>query len=195
MCFVRPTVPLLALFLTAVSLCAATRTDGPQGSLAKADRMAMLYNWPKAAPLYKLAGNGFTRIGDSKGQLAARLGWIRSQVETGVSPAIAQEVEHDLQGPAVQTDPQLTLRCLVTKAALNQSSNEVSARELWEKVRALAQGLHDRRWEERAAAELGIIAFLDGDISKATAMTKGALVSLLIARDLAGAVYYGFAER
>jgi len=191
MCFVRPTVLLLALFITAVTVCAATRTDGPQEILAQADRMAMLYNWPKAAPLYKQAGDGFARIADNKGQLAARLGWIRSQVESGVSPAIAQEVEHDLQGPAVQTDAQLTLRCLITKAALNQSSNEASARELWEKVRALAQGLHDRRWEERATAELGIIAFLDGDISTATAMTKGALVSLLLARDLAGAVYYG----
>lgn len=151
----------------------------------------MLYNWPKAAPLYKQAGDDFTRVGDNTGQLSARLGWIRSQVESGVSPAITQEVTHDLQNSEVQTDAQLMLRCLVTKAALDQSSNEASARELWEKVQALARGLHDRRWEERATAELGIIAFLDGDIANATAMTKGALVSLLLARDLAGAVYYG----
>jgi len=131
MCFVRPTIPLAAIFLAATAVCAATRTDGPQDTLAKADRMAMLYNWPKATPLYKQAGDGFKRIGDNKGQLAARLGWIRSQVESGVSPAIAQEVEHDLRGPAVQTGAQLTLRCLVTKAALDQSSNEASARELW----------------------------------------------------------------
>ena len=96
-----------------------------------------------------------------------------------------------LEGLAAQTDAQLTLRCLVTKAALDQSSNEASARELWDRIRALARGLHDRRWEERATAELGIIAFLDGDVAKATAMVKSAIVALLLARDLAGAVYYG----
>ena len=191
MCFVRLIFLFLAFSSTAVSVCAATRTDGPRDILAQADRMAMLYNWPKAAPLYKQAGDEFTQVGDNKGQLSARLGWIRSQVESGVSPVIAQEVEHDLEGLAAQTDAQLTLRCLVTKAALDQSSNEASARELWDRIRALARGLHDRRWEERATAELGIIAFLDGDVAKATAMVKSAIIALLLARDLAGAVYYG----
>ena len=50
----------------------------------------MLYNWPKAAPLYKQAGNDFARGGDKKGQLSARLGWIRSLVEVGASPTPAQ---------------------------------------------------------------------------------------------------------
>jgi CHAT domain-containing protein len=51
--------------------------------------------------------------------------------------------------------------------------------------------LHDRRWEERATAELAIIAFLDGDVAKATGMIKSAIVALLVAGDPAGAIYYG----
>jgi len=35
--------------------------------------MAILYNWPKAAPLYKQAGDDFMRGGDGKGN--SQLGW------------------------------------------------------------------------------------------------------------------------
>ena len=189
--FFRSPIPILLLFLTAVRVSAGTRTDAPQKILAQADRMAMLYNWPKAAPLYKQAGDDFTRGGDDKGQLSARLGWVRSQVEGGVSPALSQELERAIQNPRVQGDAQLMLRCLVARAALDQASNEASAREVWVKVLGLARGLHDRRWEERATAELAIIAFLDGDVAKATGMIKNAIVALLIAGDPAGAIYYG----
>ena len=116
----RSPIPILLLFLTAVRVSAGTRTDEPQKILAQADRMAILYNWPKAAPLYKQAGDDFMRGGDEKGQLSARLGWVRSQVEGGVSPALTEELEHALQSPVVHGDAQLMLRCLVARAALDQ---------------------------------------------------------------------------
>jgi hypothetical protein len=49
----------------------------------------------------------------------------------------------------------------------------------------------DARWQARAQAELGIIAFLDGDVATATQMVKSALVSLYLQGDMGAAIYYG----
>jgi hypothetical protein len=51
----------------------------PQTTLAEADRLAMLYNWPRAIPLYEDAEREFRRLNDRKGELDARLGWLRAQ--------------------------------------------------------------------------------------------------------------------
>ena len=61
----------------------------------------------------------------------------------------------------------------------------------WEKIQELAKGLNDRRWQARAQAELGIIAFLDGDVATATQALKTALISLYLQGDMAAAIYYG----
>src|SRR6516165_3218833 len=42
-----------------------------------------------------------------------------------------------------------------------------------------------------AQAELGIIAFLDGDVATATQALKSALISLYLQGDMAAAIYYG----
>jgi hypothetical protein len=52
-----------------------TRFQGPVALLAKADRLAMLYNWPEAAVLYLEAESLFKQSGDDKGALGARL-WL-----------------------------------------------------------------------------------------------------------------------
>ncbi len=83
------------------------------------------------------------------------------------------------------------LRCLLAKATLDQEVNEASARDVWEKILELAKGLKDERWQARAEAELGFIAFLDGDVNKATGLLKKALVSLYLHGDLAAAIAYG----
>ncbi len=77
--------PILLLTL-AVPLVGAE--DGKQ-RLAEADRLAMLYNWPRALPLYADAEREFLRLNDPKGVLEARLGWIRAQANATPSPALA----------------------------------------------------------------------------------------------------------
>jgi hypothetical protein len=69
--------------------------------------------------------------------------------------------------------------------------NEDYSRPTWEKIQELAQGLNDRRWQARAQAELGIIAFLDGDVATAAQALKTALISLYLQGDMAAAIYYG----
>jgi hypothetical protein len=50
----------------------------PQTTLSEADRLAMLYNWPRVLPLYVDAEKEFRRLNDRKGALEARLGWLRA---------------------------------------------------------------------------------------------------------------------
>ena len=47
---------------------------GPLKLLAEADRLALLYYWPGAAPHYAEAESLFAQSGDVKNALAARLG-------------------------------------------------------------------------------------------------------------------------
>ena len=151
----------------------------------------MLYNWPRAIPLYIDAQRECRRLNDRKGALEARLGWLRAQAYEEPSPALAAEVDGDLWNPIIQGSAELTLRCLMAKAAIEEEVNEDYSRPTWEKIQELAKGLNDRRWQARAQAELGIIAFLDGDVATATQALKTALISLYLQGDMAAAIYYG----
>ena len=179
----------LALILLAPRITA--HPEDAMAVLTEADRLAMLYNWPKAAPLYVQAQNLFDQSGDKRNALYARLGWIWTQAGTGRTEKLDSEVEQQMEDPLVRQDAKLMLRCLVTKAALDQAKNEASARNTWERVLETAKRLGEQRWEARAQAELGMITFMDGDVDKATAMIKTAFLSLYLQGDLGAAIYYG----
>jgi CHAT domain-containing protein len=181
------------LFALLISLCvpAKAQETPPQTTLSEADRLAMLYNWPRALPLYADAEKEFRRLNDPKGMLEARLGWLWAQAYEEPSPGLAAEVDRDLRSPLVQGDAALMLRCLTAKAAIEEEVNEDYSRPTWEKIQELAKRLNDRRWQARAQAELGIIAFLDGDVATATGALKTALVSLYLQGDMGAAIYYG----
>jgi len=181
--------------LAAVAVLAASienaQVQDANRLLAEADRLALLFNWPKAEPLYGQAEALFDQSGDNKNALYARLGWIWSQADTGVAVKFVSELDDDIQSPLVQSDPRLMIRCLVAKAAIQYAENEASAEDVWEKILELANASHDEIWQARAKAELGTIAFLDGDIEKATRLLKTALISSYLHGDLGAAIYYG----
>ena len=58
---------------------------GPIALLSRADRLAMLYNWPEAAPLYAQAESLFTQSGDRQNALSARLGYLWATADAGDS--------------------------------------------------------------------------------------------------------------
>jgi hypothetical protein len=70
--------PVFALLIS-LWVPAKAQEAAPRTTLAEADRLAMLYNWPRALPLYVNAEREFRRLNDRKGELEARLGWIRAQ--------------------------------------------------------------------------------------------------------------------
>ena len=114
------------VFVLLISLWLPAKAQEPpsQTTLAEADRLAMLYNWPRALPLYADAQREFGRLNDRKGELEARLGWLRAQAYEEPSPALAAEVDGDLRNPIIQGDARLMLRCLAAKAAIEEEVNE-----------------------------------------------------------------------
>ncbi|HTS10411.1 MAG TPA: CHAT domain-containing tetratricopeptide repeat protein [Candidatus Eisenbacteria bacterium] len=179
---------LLAFFL--LCSCGSHHGTNPSTILADADRFAMLYNWPKAAPLYAQAQELFQKSGDRKNVLSARLGYIWATADQGVNANLTAEVDRDLSTPLIQGDSRLTLRALVARAALDREQNEASGRATWQKIQSLARNLNDKRWQERAEAELGEITYMDGDVESAVRMFKDAVLSQLLHRDLGAAIFY-----
>src|SRR6202163_163419 len=59
----------------------AASTD-PNLLLTEANRLAWLFNWPKAEPLYARAEELFKEKGDTRNEIYARVGRIRAQSET-----------------------------------------------------------------------------------------------------------------
>jgi len=154
-----------------------SRLETSRQLLAQADRLAMLYNWPKASPLYEQSEALFEKSGDKANAIAAKFGYLWTTADSGVSQAVVHEVGRYLQDPIVQENPKLLLRGLVTQAVLDRNTNEVGAREPWEKILNLAKILGDKGWEARAKAEIGQILYLDGDVQSATRMIREALLS------------------
>jgi CHAT domain-containing protein len=181
---------LVVLSLFAMGIRGDSGDAGPLRLLEEADRLAMLYNWPEAAPLYLDAEDRFEKAGDTRNALAARLGYIWVTADSGVVPEIADEVAAYLEDPSIQAEPRLLLRALIAKAMLDRDANELAARESWERILSLAEDLGDRSWEDRAKAELGQILYMDGDLRAASDMFREAITSQYVRLDLGAAMYY-----
>ena len=186
----RQMLTLIVFLLLPMVVRSDSRPQGPLALLVEADRLAMLYNWPKAAPLYAQAESLFVQSGDKKNALFARLGYFWATADSGVNPGIRKEVATHLQDPLVQADPKLMLRGLVTQAVLDRNSNEIAAREPWAEIMKLAKTLGDKNWEDRAKAEIAQISYMDGDLRSAAEMIREALISQHFRLDLGAAVYY-----
>src|SRR6266481_8602263 len=57
-------------------------SNNPEVLLEEANRLAWLFNWPKAGPLYARAEELFRGNGDTRNEIYARVGRIRAQAET-----------------------------------------------------------------------------------------------------------------
>ena len=117
---------LVTFLLVPLALRTDSPVQGPLKLLAEADRLALLYNWPEATPRDAEAESLFAQTGDAKNALAARLGYLWSIADAGVSPEINREVATYLDSPLVQSDTALRLRALVAKAVLDRNSNEIA---------------------------------------------------------------------
>ncbi len=181
------TVPSVFFLLIAAR---DSRLPESQRLLEAADSFALLYNWPSATPLYNRAETLFQASGDRAGALAARLGGIWVTADGGVSASTLREVVSYLKDPLVESNSRLMLRAFIAKAVLERNTNEVSARESWERILKLSASLGDRVWQNRAKAELGQILYMDGDVGTATVMLREALVSQWVHLDLGDGIYY-----
>src|SRR5206468_9941474 len=107
---------LFAFLLLPLVVRSDSPIHGPLRLLAEADRLALLNNWPKATPRYAEAESQFAQAGDGKGALAARLGYLWSTADAGVSISTDREIAAYLENALVKATPTLNLRALVAKA-------------------------------------------------------------------------------
>jgi len=83
--------------------------------LAVADHFYWLNNGPAAAPLYARAEKLFSERGDTRNELHAKVGRLRSEAETMSFVDLSRFLNEQLQSPIVQADKRLRLWCLIAK--------------------------------------------------------------------------------
>jgi CHAT domain-containing protein len=156
--------------------------------LAEANRLAWVFNWPRAGPLYARAEELFRAKGDTRNGIYARVGRIRAQSETMSWTDVSDLLGQQLELPAAKTDMQLRLWCLAAKGYTDLEINPLSAKRAWTEAQAIAHKLGEAEWEARAEGELGIIAFLEGNSRRAAVMVGDSVLSAKASGDAGGQV-------
>src|SRR5450759_4388151 len=147
--------------LIACTSCVEAQQSQAKELLARALRLADLYNWADAAPAFTEAEQLFLAAGDQRNALYSKLGRIRSNIERDqqtlpmVSAQLAESLEDD---PLLQHDKELRMFCLIVKGDIDTETNTGAMRQDWEQVQTLAHDLGDMKWQYRALAQLGIEA-------------------------------------
>src|ERR1700737_4202808 len=147
----------------------------PEILLKEANRLAWLFNWPKAEPLYIRAEQLFREKRDSRNETYARVGRIRAQSERMSWVDVSDMLGQQLEVPVAKSDPKLRLWCLTAKGYTDLEINRASAKRAWTEAQAIAHQLGETQWESRAKGELGIIGFLEGDSPRAATRVGDAL--------------------
>lgn len=80
---------------------------------------------------------------------------------------MSQRLAEYLDDPLVRADERLRLRCLVVKGETDTDLDPVLAEQSWREALAIAERLGDQGWANRARGELGLVAFLQGNVNAA----------------------------
>src|SRR6202166_151751 len=152
-------------------------SNNPEALLEEANRLAWLFNWPKAEPLYVRAEELFREKRDTRNETYARVGRIRAQSERMSWVDVSDMLGQQLEVPIAKTDPKLRLWCLAAKGYTDLEINPVSAKRVWTEAQGIAHALGEPEWESRAEGELGFVAFLEGDSRRAAIMVGDAFLS------------------
>src|SRR6266480_2973987 len=163
-------------------------SSNPEVLLQEANRLAWLFNWPNAGPLYARAEELFSVKGDTRNEIYARVGRIRAQSETMSWVDVSNVLGQQLELPVAKTDLKLRLWCLAAKGYTDLEINPASAKRAWAEAQAIAHRLGQAQWEARAEGELGIIAFLEGNSRRAAVMVGDAVLSAKASGDVGGQV-------
>jgi CHAT domain-containing protein len=163
-------------------------SGNPEILLKEANRLAWLFNWPKAEPLYIRAEQLFKDKGDTRNEIYSRVGRIRAQSETMSWVDVSEILGKELDLPIAKSDQKLRLWCLAAKGYTDLEINPVSAKRVWTEAQGIAHALREREWEARAEGELGFVAFLEGDSRRAAVMVGDAFLSAKASGDMGNQV-------
>jgi hypothetical protein len=162
----------------------------PAPLLAEADRLAWLKEWVQARPLFDRAERLFIQAGDARNALYCKVSRMRADVLSMSFIEVAGDLAKELENPLVQNDPELKLRLLVVKGNIDLEIDPPESRRDWEEVRSIAEKLGKHQWAARAGGELAILAFLEGDTTKARDMMTKAVGWARFYGDVAAQIRY-----
>ena len=172
------------------------RLEHPEGStdpqvlLAEANRLYWLNNGPRAAPLYAKAESLFANRSDTRNELYAKIGLLRSEAETMSFVDLSRFLNDQLQNPIMRNDPKLRVWCLAAKGYTDIEIDYRAEKQDWSEAQQIATSLGDNRLATRASGELGVIAFLEGNSGRAAKLLGGALVSTMANGDEGGQIRF-----
>src|SRR5262249_28630274 len=148
-----------------VSWPALAQENDPEKLIQQAERLAWLKAWIRAEPLYAEAARLFAARGDRRNALYAEVNRLRGEMPRLPIGEVSQRLADYLDDPIVQGDDRLRLRCLVIKGETDEDLDPSLAQQSWEEAFVVAQKLGESAWANRAQGELGLSAFLQGDIN------------------------------
>ena len=155
-----------AVFLVLIGSAGQSGPD-PGSLLKEADRLAWFRAWSAAEPHFIQAQKLFAARGDERNALYAEVSAFRGALPRMAVPAASARLADYLEHSLVQSDDRLRLRVLVIKGETDQDLDPTLAAESWRAAQALAETLGDAAWVNRARGELGLVAFLQGDVGGA----------------------------
>jgi CHAT domain-containing protein len=163
-CLRRSAVVVLAAF---IGSSAAFGQDGrdPNKLLEEAERLAWLKAWSRAAPLYAEAERLFAARGDHGNALYAQINGLRGRLPRLPVAEVSEQLADYLENPLVKADERLRLRCLVIKGEVDEDLDPQLAERSWSEAVTIAERLGEPGWANRAKGELGVVAFLQGDVN------------------------------
>ena len=160
-------VGVVALVAFLCHPASAQNTSAPEQQLVEAERLAWLKAWTKAEPLYAAAEREFAARGDMRNALYAQINALRGRLPRLPVPEVSERLANYLDDPLVLADDRLRLRTLVIKGETDEDLDPSLSEQSWSEALALAEKLGEPAWANRARGELGLVAFLSGDINNA----------------------------
>lgn len=167
-----------------VLLDAKAVSDDPGDILSTAIRLNLLFNNVRARLLYTRAEERFRQQNDEQGEAYARIGRIASGSTYESVQKASAELAQEVTLPVVRGDPRLELWAFASKGYVDMNVSPALAADDWKEVHIIARRLKDREWEARANGEIGITAFLQGDLRQAEMMSGDSWLSSLALGDV-----------
>jgi len=180
-----------ALAVVLLPLNAQQKQQSALDLLHHALYLADLYSWIDAGPEFTQAEKMFVVAGDQRNALYARLGRLRSTVEQGKLPATSARLATELdRNRLLLHDKELRMFCFIVKGDIDSELNSAAMRHDWEQVQALAGELGNAKWQYRALAQLGLVAYYEGDLATARKNVGSALAAATSAGDAGAQIRY-----
>lgn len=183
-------VLITALWVTCAGLAQVPNDNQPE-TLQKALDYADVYNWYEAGPFFQEAEKEAAGSADARTATYARIGLLRSTMEQRVLDEVADIVASELaSNPLLQSDPDLRIFALQVKGDIDFELDASLARQDWQEVLEVARRSDNKKWIRRANGELGLAAFVEGDLLTARQQVATAVIEATLAGDIGSQVRY-----